>query len=793
MSAKKSSIWLVSLATSFLLVASCNSRCNVKKGGTSGQVRDEALVAGRSADSFPAADEDFFHAMDRGQQLSADEIKGRNNWNVWTGGNDRFWDYLANNSFGALDLLKTVSSHQSLGYGRHNRFNYLGLVNEPCFEEATGPDPNRYGLWLDKRKAGCPADPFENEQKYPGVKIGARGGNVPVGSYYGYSTGILGLRLFPNPDFDKAAQDKWDAKRYYEDPAYYGDKNLIRPYRVGMSCGFCHISPSPINPPADPENPQWENLASNPGAQYFWTDRILYWKKDEANFVYQLFHTYYPGTLDTSFISTDNINNPRTMNAVYNVMPRLEAAKKWREQLSGGEKLNKQFNDFPRTASLASWFQPPDAAFVPRVLKDGSDSVGVLGALNRVYINIGLFSEEWLLHFRPLVGGQKISPIKIADLEKNSSYWNANVKQTPDVALFFLATAKPDYLRDAPGGAAHLPTDPGRLNRGKIVFAENCARCHSSKQPPTCEPGRPCKSGEVLENSVAYFDWMRNEVQKPDFLEGNYLSTEKRIPVTELGTNACSPLASNAIRGNIWDNFSSNTYKELPGVGTITVYNPVDGTPMSFKMPDGGRGYTRPASLISLWSTAPYLLNNSVGDFSPDPSVEGRMRSFNSSIQQMLWPEKRKKDPRIGDKIPGPSFIQRTTQTSYIKVGTGYLPDALKSLLGLFSRDQVEIGPIPEGTPVALLSNLDLTPGDDFGENIAHKEKLVQLLKKMIADLKQVKGKNDDEARAVLRNLVPDLIQLSKCPDYIVNKGHYFGSNLADDDKFALIEFLKTF
>ncbi len=52
------------------------------------------------------------------------------------------------------------------------------------------------------------------------------------------------------------------------------------------------------------------------------------------------------------------------------------------------------------------------------MLKDGSDSVGALGALNRVYLNIGLFSEEWLLHFRPLIGGQEISPIKIADAQK---------------------------------------------------------------------------------------------------------------------------------------------------------------------------------------------------------------------------------------------------------------------------------------------------------------------------------------------------------------------------------------
>ena len=44
--------------------------------------------------------------------------------------------------------------------------------------------------------------------------------------------------------------------------------------------------------------------------------------------------------------------------------------------------------------------------WTPRVLKDGADSVGALGALNRVYLNIGLFSEEWLLHFNA-AGGRK--------------------------------------------------------------------------------------------------------------------------------------------------------------------------------------------------------------------------------------------------------------------------------------------------------------------------------------------------------------------------------------------------
>ena len=72
-----------------------------------------------------------------------------------------------------------------------------------------------------------------------------------------YATGIVGLRLFPNPDFDQAAKDKWDPERYYTDPNYYNDPNLVRPYRVGMACGFCHVGPSPIHPPADPAHPQW--------------------------------------------------------------------------------------------------------------------------------------------------------------------------------------------------------------------------------------------------------------------------------------------------------------------------------------------------------------------------------------------------------------------------------------------------------------------------------------------------------------------------------------------------------
>ena len=179
--------------------------CQPGAAGHAEGVPDEAKVAGRTVDSFPAADEDYFKGMDNGLVLTPDEVKGRNMWLVWSGGSDRFWDRLTHDTFGAFDLLKTISSHPSLKNRRSNRWTYLGLTNEPCFDEATAPDAAHYGLWLDQRRADCPADPFADEQKYPGVAIGARGKNLPVGSYYGEPTGVLGLRLFPNPAFDEAA------------------------------------------------------------------------------------------------------------------------------------------------------------------------------------------------------------------------------------------------------------------------------------------------------------------------------------------------------------------------------------------------------------------------------------------------------------------------------------------------------------------------------------------------------------------------------------------------------------
>lgn len=39
-------------------------------------------------------------------------------------------------------------------------------------------------------------------------------------------------------------------------------------------------------------------------------DRVFVYAADTKNFLYQFVHFYPPGTMDTSLVSTDYINNP---------------------------------------------------------------------------------------------------------------------------------------------------------------------------------------------------------------------------------------------------------------------------------------------------------------------------------------------------------------------------------------------------------------------------------------------------------------------------------------------------
>src|SRR5207244_2600825 len=212
-----------------------------------------------------------------------------NTWILWTAGNQVFWDRIAREGYGLVDLLKTLDSRK-----RPRRFAEAGLINEPTFRMAEKPDA--FGLWLDVRAESPPAGIDE--------KI------------YGRSSGVIGFRIYPNPAFDAAARRRWDPQRYYTDRDYFTDPRLVRPYRVGVTCGLA---------------------------------------------------------------------------------ARLEQAGD--ERIAGEEQL------------LAGGA----ASKVPHILKDGADSVGLAGAAIRVYVNEGLYSQQWLTDHDILIGLRRQRPFSVTN------------------------------------------------------------------------------------------------------------------------------------------------------------------------------------------------------------------------------------------------------------------------------------------------------------------------------------------------------------------------------------------
>lgn len=300
----------------------------------------------------------------------------------------------------------------------------------------------------------------------------------------------------------------------------------------------------------------------------------------------------------------------------------------------------------------------------------------------------------------------------------------------------FLLTIKPALLKDAPGGEKYLAKDQAVLRRGALAFAEHCATCHSSKQPPPDVTAQEARRA-----------WFREAVVKPDFLENNFLSDDRRYPVSEIGTNMGRALATNAKQGHVWEEFSSQTYKELPPAGMARgLYNPVSpNKPIDFQPPGGGTGYYRVPTLAGIWATAPFFHNNGLGLYNADPSVEGRMAAFNDAIEKLFWPEKRL----------GVRSVMLTTEDTELPLESGY---RLK---------------IRQNTPVKLIANIN-APQLQLLRNDTFFSRFIGWLI----------GRGRLYNTLLRRNLVPDFVE---------DRGHTFAAALSDEDKRALIEYIKTF
>jgi hypothetical protein len=796
------------------------------------------------------------------ENLTESAKVGRRIWLYATAGNSRFHTYVMQQRLGVLvDWYRVLNTEQ-----RDQRFSTWGVINDPgCCRpgDPNCPARNReetYGLdW-------CPGDAellsFVGREGYrdpacdlPDVPVAADDPHGPADQRQdscdleiGTSTGIMGVRKFPNPRFDAQAWRSLNGSlgtwQGYE--GRLDDGSVEPPFLIGISCGSCHIAFDPLNPPADPAHPQWENIKALVGNQYSRFSELLASGMPTDGLEWQIFAHARPGTVDTSAVPNDTVNNPGTMNAIINIEKRPlheHEILKWRKVESCAAGADPESCWCERGADKC-WLRSTMTELVPNVLKGGEDSIGPLEAIQRVYINIGSCSEQaWVNHLVDLRQADpeqrtfRQTPFDIGQARRDCANFRAIEDRLPQL-LAFLLSSRPTDLYVAKGLASNddlvveLETrfGEGAVSRGRSLFADNCARCHASVDArATLTPSTASL------DAFAERDFRRTDPARPD-LRLDWLGNDELTPASEVGTYRSRALHSNHMTGHIWQQYGSETLRAKA---------PVEALPEPLRRKDDGRGYYRNISLLSVWAHAPFMHNNAIGPElcgpipsgdpswagdprrnlyrSPyvatdaagqlvldanenpidapnpprcrpyDPSVDGRFELFVDSMDALLNPDRR---------IPK---ITRLAEEVKIPIGPRYILDENE-------QTGIEIR-LPAGTPAIYLANLNHKEliGDLVLAATDPAELEARWRTRLAAD-----GGNEAAAAAAtevremlesvlaspgnvidivdtLRNYRQVLQRLySNSTAIIENAGHEFGATLSDQQKADLTAFLAT-
>ena len=602
-----------------------------------------------------------------------------------------------------------------------------------------------------------------------------------------------------NPRFDK---DKWAAiggtegymrgERGAAGQHRVADGSIEPPFLMGEACGGCHISFDPVNPPANPNSPAWENIKGAVGSAFHRNTELKASAMKANSLEWQAFTHVRPGTVDTSAFPNDFVHNPGTMNAIINFDRRPGL-------VPDGSPRRTHVHDVRagRTTPMCLSGQET-ACEVPHILKGGEDSIGAPGAVQRVYINIGMCAEQcWLNNLTdlrqldPAARNFGQTPFDVEQCRRDCPAWSSIENRVVDI-YNFLSTRRPTDLKDNERGAQEIARyDDATMQRGQEVFRENCARCHSSQQVTA--------STDFLATSRRPVGPRR---ERPRI---DWLGNDELTPVTEVGTNRCRALHSNHMKGHIWEHFGSDT---LRGKAAI----PAD--EINGDIATEGRGYYRNISLLSLWAHAPFMHNNGIGpevchspgpgfhrDFfkSPyvddngnplgrsgprcithDASVEKRLEFYYKSMEELLTPSEDR-----------PRKVAHTSEDIVLAAGPRvWVGGAINREIGL----ELEI---PKYFPISLLVSFDYKSmikdlmGLESGDITERRRNFArEHLRSVKNAIERADGDRIRLSRAELEKLT---IAYSNCTDIQENKGHDFGTDLSPEDKKALTAYMLQF
>ncbi len=474
---------------------------------------------------------------------------------------------------------------------------------------------------------------------------------------FGTSTGALGLRKFPNPRFEAqkwkqlngGSVASWDGFRKQmikatgipsdERVSKLADASYEPPFLIGTACGSCHIAFDPLNPPKDPAHPKWENIKGLVGNQYSRMSELLGSGMPKTSIEWQMFTHARPGVTDTSAISHDQVNNPGTMNSIINLAQRPlfagEVITKWRKTDTCGGEKDEDKCWCERGRDNKCWLRSTrsdDKTLDQRRRPSHPERRGGLdrgarsdpeGLFQHRLVRRSMLGESphgpspgrsCPARLRPDAISDRAVPARLPELprDRGPARQRSRISSSPPRATRRICTSLAiasarrtdsrarDYTRQDLIADLDREFGPDAVRRGRVLFAENCARCHSSL------PDTPADSFKTRDFYAVAEDHPR-KVRK-DFL-GNDAST----PATEVGTFRCRALHSNHVAGHLYSEYGSETLRAKPVVADI---------PERGRNKDNGRGYYRNVSLLNVWATAPFMHNNAIG-----PEVCGKPKN----------------------------------------------------------------------------------------------------------------------------------------------------------------------
>jgi hypothetical protein len=97
----------------------------------------------------------------------------------------------------------------------------------------------------------------------------------------------------------------------------------------------------------------------------------------------------------------------------------------------------------------------------------------------------------------------------------------------------------------------------------------------------------------------------------------------------------------------------------------------------------------------------------------------------------------------------------------------------------------IDVGPIPQGAPINLLMNINpQAPLRNLIRAVGGLERGIVLSQRESDPEKALEVFNHEAGQV--------LLEASKCPDFVLDRGHWFAEELTDEEKKELKAFLRT-